>query len=464
MPQLTWDDYTQLEIALGLGGMSAVLIGIVLWMSYRWKLRHLHSIFTHAPCALLMMSRKSHQILFANELAQHALQLQMRGRLLQFSPWVSSSLRKHFSELIDKSYQDHTRQFIDWPVGEDSSVQLEFLAKETVFQGQTAWMIQMLIHHELAEATGESGTIRESELMQQLWDSAPDAIAIIQEDGCCRSCNLSFAHLVGQDDVSDVIGQRLTWVAQEPFFRQLFELTEKDTDARQPIRYIDHLEKEQRQWFDIAKSVYRSPASNQVLALLIVRNISAWYSGEETEQTLNAHRISSFDQLTGIVSRNRFDETLETLWHIHIREKQPLAVILCDVDCFDSYNQYYGDDKGNETLCSVALALQRVMSRSSDCIARYDGDTFAFILPNTHIDGACWVAEKIHSEFKQVQLPHPVSDVSSYVTVSMGIVSLVPKANELPDQFVAYAGQALHQAKIQGRNRTCVYYESLGRK
>ncbi|ASA55175.1 diguanylate cyclase [Vibrio gazogenes] len=465
MSQLTWEHYTQLEIALGMGSIIAILAGIALWMVYRRKIRHLHDMFVDVPCALLMVSRKNHQILFANALAQHALQLQTHGRLVQFSPWVSASQREHFSALIDKSYQEHSRQFIDWPVGEAHSVQIEFQVKDTVFQGQTAWMVQMLIHHERAEATEEQHTIRTADLMQQLWDESPDAIAVIQDDGCCRSCNLSFAHLLGQDEMAQVTGQRLTWPTQEaPFFQQMFALTEQDIAAKQPIRYIDQLAREPRQWFDVVKSVYRSPVTNQVLALLIIRDITAWYSGEPSEQLLNAHHIHSFDQLTGIVSRRRFDETLETLWHIHIREKQPLAVILCDVDCFESYNQHYGDEQGDETLCTVALALQRVISRASDCIARYDGDRFAFILPNTHIDGACWVAEKIHSEFKQIQLPHPVSDVSNHVTVSMGIVSLVPKTDELSEQFVAYAEQALHQAKMQGRNRTCIYYESLGRR
>jgi diguanylate cyclase (GGDEF)-like protein/PAS domain S-box-containing protein len=325
-----------------------------------------------------------------------------------------------------------------------------------------AVMLMWFLYRRKGERLSIKSSAQESHWFQPLWDSATDAVVILKNGSVCQSCNLSFAHLLGATDVSEIKGHSLTQVERSPFFQRLFELNEKDFPSEHVIRYVDKLEKDHTQWFDIAKSVYRPPASQQTYFLVIARDISSWYVSNPSSEPTPVS-VRSDEGISQLMDRSGFDEMLDVLWHLHVREHQPLAVIICDVDQLEKYNEFYGRDAGDEALSRIAQAIHNVASRTSDCVAHYGGGIFAFVLPNTRISGACFVAEKVHSELKQIYIRHQASEVANHVTVSMGVVSFIPKSVDKPENFVDYANQALQQAKEQGRNRTCVYYNSLQR-
>ncbi len=175
---------------------------------------------------------------------------------------------------------------------------------------------------------------------------------------------------------------------------------------------------------------------------------------KQLEETLRD--LSYQDGLTGIANRRRFDEKLEQEWRRATRERQPLTLIMADIDFFKNYNDLYGHPTGDECLRKIAKVLQDATSRPGDLAARYGGEEFAAILPNTSLLGAEKVAEQIRSQVEALELPHANSSVSPWVTISLGIATRVPGNDEQDAALLEGADRALYKAKQQGRNRVVV--------
>jgi diguanylate cyclase (GGDEF)-like protein/PAS domain S-box-containing protein len=164
-------------------------------------------------------------------------------------------------------------------------------------------------------------------------------------------------------------------------------------------------------------------------------------------------RLVILDGLTQVPNRRCFDEYLQQEWLRMVREQQPLSLILFDVDFFKAYNDHYGHQQGDEALIAIAQAASQAVKRSADLIARYGGEEFGIVLPNTRRTGAEIVAKAVQADIKALRLEHPQSDTNEYLTVSMGIASVVPTQEQSPEDLVAAADAALYQAKRRGRNR-----------
>ncbi|ASC69601.1 diguanylate cyclase response regulator [Halomicronema hongdechloris C2206] len=172
------------------------------------------------------------------------------------------------------------------------------------------------------------------------------------------------------------------------------------------------------------------------------------------------HRLVLLDGLTQVANRRQFDRYLRQEWQRLSREQTPLAIILADVDCFKAYNDTYGHQAGDLCLQTVAEAFSLAATRPADLVARYGGEEFAVILPNTSAPGALRVAEKIQNTLRAFQMPHAQSSVSDYLTLSLGIASLIPSLRSTPEQAIAAADQALYQAKGEGRDRIVIAPDS----
>jgi diguanylate cyclase (GGDEF)-like protein len=178
---------------------------------------------------------------------------------------------------------------------------------------------------------------------------------------------------------------------------------------------------------------------------------------EEANQEL--YRMATLDGLTLVANRRHLDAFLQAQWQQHQLTQRPLGFLLCDIDYFKPYNDYYGHQQGDDCLKQVAQLLSRAAARPRDLVARYGGEEFAIILPDTDIGGASQVAERIVLEAQRLQLPHLRSDILPYITMSAGVASLVPQADMTWDDLIAAADQALYQAKEAGRNQYCIYHD-----
>jgi len=163
--------------------------------------------------------------------------------------------------------------------------------------------------------------------------------------------------------------------------------------------------------------------------------------------------LANIDGLTQIANRRCFDNYLTVEWQRHLREQQFLALILIDIDYFKLYNDCYGHQRGDDCLIQLAQTIAKILQRPTDLVARYGGEEFAVILPNTSSEGALIIAEKIRQMLALLRIPHAQSKVSQYVTLSLGVASLISNHDLSPEDLIAQADQALYQAKNQGRDR-----------
>ncbi len=163
------------------------------------------------------------------------------------------------------------------------------------------------------------------------------------------------------------------------------------------------------------------------------------------------------DSLTGLANRRQFDRYFDAEWNRLVRERQPLTLILCDIDYFKRYNDCYGHPTGDECLAQVSDLLTSCIHRSADLVARYGGEEFAVVLPNTETDGGHRVARTIRAALKKAAIPHATSDVSGYVTLTMGIATVIPRPEMASQDLLQAADLALYHAKQQGRDRIYVH-------
>lgn len=167
---------------------------------------------------------------------------------------------------------------------------------------------------------------------------------------------------------------------------------------------------------------------------------------------VESEEVARIDSLTTLANRRHLDEVIAREWAHARRERQPLAMLMCDVDHFKEYNDLHGHRAGDECLRLIADVLTDALHRTGDLAARYGGEEFVLLLPNTDRDGALNVAQGIQQTLAKKAIPHGSSPLSPYITLSIGVVALVPESGDESPLFTE-VDRLLYRAKQQGRNR-----------
>lgn len=162
------------------------------------------------------------------------------------------------------------------------------------------------------------------------------------------------------------------------------------------------------------------------------------------------------DALTGIANRYCMNDHLQQEWRRALRESTPLSIIMADVDLFKPFNDRYGHLYGDLCLKSVAQTLKQSFQRAGDLVARFGGEEFCIILPNTTAEDAERLANEARAAVEQMQIEHNASPFG-HVTISMGVASSKPRTWMEPTDLMASADRALYTAKAECRN--CVRSE-----
>ncbi len=163
--------------------------------------------------------------------------------------------------------------------------------------------------------------------------------------------------------------------------------------------------------------------------------------------------LSFKDGLTGVANRRMFDSILEVEWAHARRNNQPLSLIMIDIDYFKQYNDCYGHIEGDACLKRVAQTLNSAATRARDLFARFGGEEFALVLPETDEGSAAKIAERCRSLIFKEQIPHAHSPVSQILTASLGVGTIIPSHQDDPLAFIEAVDRLLYQAKQHGRNR-----------
>jgi diguanylate cyclase (GGDEF)-like protein len=192
-----------------------------------------------------------------------------------------------------------------------------------------------------------------------------------------------------------------------------------------------------------------------LLAVLAAANMgwAAVRSGRLTRQNHVLTRLTQIDALTGLGNRRQFDEGLARAWASCTAEQTPLTLIMLDVDHFKKFNDSQGHQAGDRCLQAIGVALAACTRDLTDKAARYGGEEFAIILPGSSLEAGLAVAERVRQAVAACGIAHPVAGPPGFVTVSVGLASVVPTATGRPAALIEAADTSLYAAKRAGRNR-----------
>lgn len=262
----------------------------------------------------------------------------------------------------------------------------------------------------------------------------------LAQEGCVRNYELKLKKNDNSIVYAEISIQPLIFKDEQVLFGAIYDITARKHIEEERIRFIQERE---------AKNA--ALQLNAQLQQEISERLCAEAALEKANQELS--RLATLDSLTQLANRRRLDEYLAAEWQRLMREQAPLSFIICDIDYFKGYNDTYGHQTGDDCLQQVAQAMSRAVKRPADLLARYGGEEFAAILPYTDAEGAILVASAMRWEVKLLKIPHRFSTVTEYVTLSMGVSSVIPQRHLAPRSLVSAADNALYEAKAQGRNR-----------
>ena len=164
-------------------------------------------------------------------------------------------------------------------------------------------------------------------------------------------------------------------------------------------------------------------------------------------------RTTLIDSLTQVTTRKGFFDHAELCVKNTNRERDPLSILMLDVDYFKPFNDNYGHVKGDEVLRAVAKAVDDKAKRPLDMLARYGGEEFVAVLPNTAIEGAMRTARKMCLAVADLKIPHEYGGDIGIVTVSVGVCCCSDTRKYTLKDIISKADRALYASKQNGRNQ-----------
>jgi diguanylate cyclase (GGDEF)-like protein len=195
----------------------------------------------------------------------------------------------------------------------------------------------------------------------------------------------------------------------------------------------------------------------RIFAALRVKAAETDLKKRNSELQSMLHHVEALaitDPLTGLFNRRRFDDVLKREFAVTKRYGNPLSCLMVDVDFFKRINDLYGHDAGDRVLCGVASRLTARL-REVDTAARFGGEEFAILLPQTPKQGALIVAERMAAVIRREHFDF--DDGSASVTVSVGVAESRDVTGNSPESLVKAADSALYLAKSRGRDQVVVY-------
>jgi diguanylate cyclase (GGDEF)-like protein len=215
-----------------------------------------------------------------------------------------------------------------------------------------------------------------------------------------------------------------------------------------------------------------TPTATYLIFLLFCANLigcAGSYALEHANRTaFLEHRqlteVATHDGLTTLLNRAAFEDQIRRVWQQAQRDRQTVAVIMIDIDCFKAYNDRYGHVAGDDCLRRVSSALREAARRRPlDFVARYGGEELAAVLYGADQAYAESIARGLLTAVRDLRIPHANSATQPYVTVSIGVVSVDAYRMATHDAAVGLADQALYAAKHQGRDQYVAVEHSQNR-
>jgi diguanylate cyclase (GGDEF)-like protein/PAS domain S-box-containing protein len=318
-------------------------------------------------------------------------------------------------------------------------------------------LVLYIIEVVIAESKRLQANLQSSEMrFRLLAEASNDIIVLTDLYGKRRYVSPAAATLLGWDH-EDLVGGDYTQLAHPEDVSKMARVMDECRNGRsaEPLPYRCRKKDGSYLWMETSIRLYRDTVTNEPIGFVnVVRDISSRKAAEEelNKAFREVEHQAKLDSLTGVANRRQLDERLDREWRRALRDRNPLSLLLIDVDHFKPYNDIYGHLFGDSSLREIAAVAQEVIHRSGDLLARYGGEEFVVVLPNTDSAGAKRCAEQMRRAVEMLDIPH-TGNPHAVVTVSIGCATLTPQPDSACTDLLQAADDALYRAKSAGRNR-----------
>ncbi|MDH5301804.1 MAG: diguanylate cyclase [Gammaproteobacteria bacterium] len=307
--------------------------------------------------------------------------------------------------------------------------------------------------------------------LDALFDTITDAVVVANHEGTIVQINPAMVKMFGYD-AAELIGENVSVLMADKYVNAHVEKMKKYVDGLEDVSISAGRrstgKRKDGEEFSVEISVGEMKIKNNPMFIGLIRDVTDRKFLEDAlimanEALLSANErldgLATTDGLTGLANRRQFDELLEEEIRRNARKAMPISVLLCDVDYFKNYNDFYGHQAGDHCLVAVAEVMRNAFKRAGELPARYGGEEFAVILPGEDSAGAERIAEHLIEEIHKRAIPHEKSSVSPMVTLSVGLATAYFNGEQdiiSPEALLKKADEGLYVAKQQGRNRVIV--------
>ncbi len=292
-------------------------------------------------------------------------------------------------------------------------------------------------------------TIKEDErFLRTLLDTLPVAVFYRDCEGRFLGCNSAFETATG------ISRKQMTGKTSENLFegQNVFALVNNDQMLRdqEVLEYqsVFMLHDGDERDVVVRKALFYSADDRVIGSIGSIHDVTEQVRLQELLKNLSIK-----DDLTDLYNKRGFAELSLQAWTTSLRNRHMVAMLMIDIDYFKLYNDTYGHQKGDDCLVLVANVIKRNTKRHTDVVARFGGEEFVILLPQTDFNGAHIVAKRIRNAIYNLNILHEKGAVNARVTVSIGMAVCEPHPGDEIDSLIMQADEKLYLAKQNGRNR-----------
>lgn len=410
------------------------------------------------PAGVLFVNPNSGKMVDVNPIAAHMFGAEIEDLIGQeYGRFISPDDLADFERETDEGEETKEYELI-----RVDGTRLDIVKTRTVVAlGNRSYLLESFLDISRRKKAEKELEVQRNYL-EKLMDAAPEAIAVLDAEGRVIKINHDFTTLFGFES-GQAVGKMIDeLIVPESLGDEAGKITET-VSSGEGVRFETERLRQDGQVVQV--SVVGTPIQGEdgpVGVYAIYRDISRQKAAElerdrliaELEQAQSElRRLAIQDSLTGLANRCHFDEVLEENWLRARRDSLPMGLILVDIDNFKSYNDHYGISGGDDCLRRVAESLHGCLRRPGDLVARYGGDEFVCLLPNTNIKGVQRVCEIMSQTVDLLDIAHTGSAVADHVTISVGGVSGFAESLTNPDALLAIVDRSLTKAKEGGKGR-----------
>jgi diguanylate cyclase (GGDEF)-like protein/PAS domain S-box-containing protein len=454
-------DFAQIVEALFFGAI-AYSVGLVYDKSrfYRQQAEineeRYRSLIEYSPFPILVY--QENKIVFINDKLEQLLKSNyenIMGRTIfdyvlpEYHPLIKERIK-----MANNGAKNVERNQIGIRAGKNKILDIEVTSVPIVFNRKPAvevFIRDLTIENKLAERSRKN-----EDLYRFITDNSTDIISYINPIGVYEYMSPSCTQLLGYNQ-NEIVNQTMfAFIHPE----DMDEISKTFTEAISHIDYasITHRYKKKDGsylWLETNARTIRKSNKELEGVVTVSRDISKRMEKEEHLLKTNEmlRYLSNYDSLTDIPNRRYFDQTLKEEWNRTMRQRMPLSLLMIDIDNFKKYNDFYGHQAGDTCIQQIAKGIKTTLKRPGDFVARFGGEEFVILLPETDLNGAHHIGESLLSTMKKLQIPTEVSEIGNYVTLSIGCATLIPSDQHKPEDLIKLADKNLYLAKETGKNQ-----------